>query len=286
MEAILLVVVLLLLGAVAVVWWRRRQPPGRPSVRPAPSRAQPKGSGPFSGPQATITLDIVSADPDHPAVQRLVRDAASRVFETSPDVEAVMVEDRAGTRLGMVERDQRISQPIPAAQEVPKPDRRRSRRSSGSGGEPGIAGRAGEQDIAPHRSLANRFELPDTVRVHLRRPDDPVDLVRAILEAAELPAEVHGNLILSGDEAVIVVGDTGRSTSEALTDAFLRFEKSGASHGVVITLGRVGGRDIKRRQALAPNLRYTGLSAIQRMADAVALGANPLTFATDPAIFE
>ncbi|MDP8928380.1 MAG: hypothetical protein M3O70_07335 [Actinomycetota bacterium] len=121
------------------------------------------------------------------------------------------------------------------------------------------------------------------MHAHLLLPDDPVDIVRAILEAAELPVEVHGNVILSGDEAVIVVSEPGGSPSEALTPAFLRFQKSGASRGVVITHSYLAGRDIERRQALAPNLRYTGLSAIQRMADAVALGANPLRFATEPA---
>lgn len=194
-------------------------------------------------------------------------------------------EDRAGTGLGLVERDQQLSGSAPPALEVANPRRRRARRSSGPGGEPGRAGRIRDQDMAPQRSLADHFDLPNAVRAHLRRPDDPLDILRAILLAAELPVEVHGNVILSGDEALIVV-EACRSTSDALTDAFLRFQKSGASHGVAITLGFVGGRDIERRQALAPNLRYTGLSAIQRMADAVALGDNPLRFATDPAILE
>lgn len=285
-EAIVLVVVLLLVGAAVVAWRRRSQPSGRTIAPPAPSPTRPQATGPLPGPQATIALDVVVADPGNPAVQRLVRDAASRVLRISPDVEAVIVEDRAGMRLGTVERDQGLVGEIPVATEVPKPDRRRSRRTPGSRGEPGTAARAGDQDVAPHRSLADRFELPDTVRAHLRRPDDPVDVVRAILEAAKLPVQVHGNVILSGDEAVIVVSETGGSTSQALTDAFLRFQKSGAARGVVITLGYMGGRDIERRQALAPNLRYTGLSAIQRMADAVALGANPLMFTTDPAILE
>lgn len=285
-EAIVLIVLLLLLGAAVVTWRRRRQPPGRPSAPPAPSLTRPQATGALPGPQATIALDVVVADPDSPAVQRLVREAASRVFRTSPDVEVVVVEDRAGMHLGMVERDQGPGGQVSVAAEVPKPDRRPARRTAGPGGGSVTAGRAGDQDSAPQRSLADRFELPDTVHAHLRRPDDAVDVVRAILEAAELPVQVHGNMILSGDEAVIVVSEAGGSTSQALTDAFLRFQKSGAAHGVVMTLGYVGGRDIERRQALAPTLRYTGLSAIQRMADAVALGANPLTFATDPAIFE
>ncbi len=113
-----------------------------------------------------------------------------------------------------------------------------------------------------------------------------MDIVRAILEAGRLPVEVHDNLLLAGDEAVIVVGEAGRSSSETLSDAFLRFQKSGASHGVVIALGFFTARDIERREALAPNLRYTSLSAIQRMADAVALGGDPLRFATRPAVLQ
>ncbi len=200
-------------------------------------------------------------------------------------MEAVIVEDRAGTRLGVAEWNQQFSGPAPPALDMAKPGRRQSRRSSGRGGEPRTAGRAGDQDMTPQRSLAGHLDLPHAVHAYLRRPDDPRDIVRAILQAAELPVEVHDNVILSGDEAVIVV-EAGRSTSDALSEAFLRFQRSGASQGVVITLGFVGGRDIERREALVPNLHHAGLSAIQRMADAVALGANPLRFATGPAILE
>ncbi len=82
---------------------------------------------------------------------------------------------------------------------------------------------------------------------------------------------------------MIVVNEVGGSASEALTDTFLKFQKSRASRAVAITAGHLGLREIERRQSLAPNLRYTGLSAVQRMADAVAVGANPLMFATNPA---
>ncbi|MDP8931486.1 MAG: hypothetical protein M3O70_23690 [Actinomycetota bacterium] len=286
MEVILIIVVLLLVGAVAVACRRRRQPAGPPSAGPTPSRARPPAPGPLSGAEATITLDIDAADPENPAVQRLVRDAASHAFRTSPHLDAVIVEDRSGKRLGLVERDQRPPAPTPVAPEVPEPGRRPSWRPSGSWDDAGTADRARVHDLAPQRSFADRFDLPEVVRANLRRPDDPVDVVRAILEAARLPLEVHGNMMLSSGEAVIVVTEAGGLPSEVLTDAFLRFQKSGASQGVVITPGYVGVRDIQRREALAPHLRYTGLSAIQRMADAVALGANPLRFAIDPAIVE
>lgn len=286
MEALVIIVVLLLVGAVVAAWWRRSNS-GRPAdAGPAPSHAHRLATDGSAGSQATITLDIFASDPDNPAVQRLVRAAASHAFRTSSHLDAVIVLDRVGRWLGRVERDQRPSEPGPVAPEAAKPDRRRPARSAGSGGGKGLAGRAGEPDIAPRRALADRFDLPDVVRAHLRRPDDPVDVVRAILEAARLPVEVRDNVILSDGEAVIVVTDARGLPSDVLTDAFLRFRKSGAAHGVAITLGYVGVRDIERRQALAPSLRYTGLSAIQRMADAVAVGANPLKFAVDPAIVE
>lgn len=263
-----------------MMWRRRRRPPGRWGA-PAWWGARLQAAGPLSGPQVTITLDVVVSDSDGPAIQRLVRDAASRVFRTSPDVQAAIVEDRAGKRLGMVERDQTLSEPMPGGVPESGPGG-----SSASGGEPVTVGREGDQDRSSHRSLADHFEFPDAVRAHLRQPNDPVDIVRAILEAAELPVEVHGNVMRSGDQAVIVLSEAGGSPSEVLADAFLRFQKSGASHGVVITHGYVGGRDVERREALAPNLRYVGLSAIQRMADAVAVGANPLRFAAEPAVLE
>ncbi|MDP8928381.1 MAG: hypothetical protein M3O70_07340 [Actinomycetota bacterium] len=133
MEAILHIVVLLLIAG-AVVTWRRRSQLPRPGPRSAPTRGGLQLAGPLPGRQATLTLDIVAAHPDSPAVQRPVHEAASWVFRTSPAVEPVIVEDRAGTRLGMVERDQQDPGPISVGLAVPEPDRQRSRRSSASGG--------------------------------------------------------------------------------------------------------------------------------------------------------
>lgn len=286
MEALVIIVVLLLVGAVVAAWWRRGRSSRPPDAGPASSGARRLAAGGSPASQATITLDIFASDADNPAVQRLVRAAASHAFRTSPHLDAVIVLDRVGRWLGRVERDQRPAGSTPVAPEEAKPDRRRPVRIPGSAGGKGRAGRAGERDIVPRRPLADRFDLPDVVRAHLRRPDDAVDVVRAILEAAGLPVEVRDKVLLSDGEAVIVVTEARGLPSDVLTDAFLRFRKSGAAHGVAITLGYVGVRDIERRQALAPSLRYTGLSAIQRMADAVAVGANPLKFAVDPAIVE
>ncbi|HEX2028333.1 MAG TPA: hypothetical protein VHF25_10080 [Nitriliruptorales bacterium] len=277
MDVVLIIMVLLLVGAGVVLWLRGRQSSG-PGARPAASRSRPQPAGPLPGPQATVTLDIDAADPDNASVQRLVRDAASRTFRVSPDVKSVTVQNRAGIRLGTVERHQDVSGPGVVAPEMPqRPPRRaaRLRRRPVTGG-------AAEEEAVPKRTLADRFDLPDAVLATVRRPDDAVDVIRAILEAAQLPVEVHENVIRSGDDAVIVASLAGGSAADALSRAFLRFQKSGASQGVVVSLGYLDPRDVRRRHALAPNLHYSGLSAIQRMADAVALGADPLKFATEP----
>ncbi|MDP8931952.1 MAG: hypothetical protein M3O70_26125 [Actinomycetota bacterium] len=281
MDVLLIIIVLLLVGAGVMLWLRRRRS-SSPRARPAPSRARPQLTGPLPGPEATVTLDIDAADPDNPSVQRLVRDAASRTFRTSPDVESVTVQNRAGTRLGTVERHQDLPSRGVVAPERPQAGRRPPRRAARSRRRPVTGGGAAEEKVAPKRTLADRFELPDAVRATLRRPDDAVDVIRAILEAAQLPVEVHENVIRSGDDAVIVVSHAEGSAADALTRAFLRFQKSGASQGVVVSLGYFDPRDVRRRRVLAPNLHYAGLSAIQRMADAVDVGADPLTFATEP----
>jgi hypothetical protein len=66
--------------------------------------------------------------------------------------------------------------------------------------------------------------------------------------------------------------------AEDLNAAFLRFQRSGAKRGVMVTAGRLYAHESRRREALAPNLKHTGPKGIQRMADAVAMGANPLDF--------
>ncbi len=252
-----------------------------PGPLPGPHVRAPE-PGPLPGPQATIRLDVEAAEPDTPAAERLARQAAARVLRTSPDVDEVIVVDRNGRRLATVERHEQPPSTAPATPEAPPEVGRAERGARGSGRESWPELEPSAPKHAQARPLGDRFELPDVVRAHLRRPEDPVDLVRAILEAASLPVEVQGNVLRCGDEAVIVVREAEASATDVLARAFLRFQQSGASHGVVIYLGYLNPREVERRQALAPNLRYTGSGAIQRMADAVALGGNPLRFATDP----
>ncbi len=128
------------------------------------------------------------------------------------------------------------------------------------------------------RPLAERLQLSPEVHSRITDPDDAVDVVRAILEAAGQPVAVAGSMVRSGDDVVIVVGDGGVSNS-ALAQAFLRFRDSGARRGVVVHLGYVDPREIQRRRAMTPELGHAGPEVLQQMADAVELGGDPVQFA-------
>ena len=105
-------------------------------------------------------------------------------------------------------------------------------------------------------------------------------VVRAIVEAAGLPVEVQGDIVRSGDVAILVTGeDWGGSSADELSSAFLRFDRTGAAHGLVISAHYLDEREVRRRRALAPNLHYSGLHIVQWMADAVAAGGDPLRVA-------
>ncbi|HEX6579303.1 MAG TPA: hypothetical protein VF195_00280 [Actinomycetota bacterium] len=133
----------------------------------------------------------------------------------------------------------------------------------------------------PHRDLIDQFDLPEAVRARIRDPDDPIDLVRSILEAAGVHCEIDGDLVRAGESALVIMRTSGDVVigHEALNHAYLRFSRSGAQRGVVIALGFMDPREVKRREMLAPQVLHAGPDAIQRMADAVSLGADPLRFA-------
>jgi hypothetical protein len=130
--------------------------------------------------------------------------------------------------------------------------------------------------------LAEQFNLPPAVRSEIRNADDPVDLVRAILEAGGVSTRIEGDLVIAGDHAVVILG-TGHGgcciPREALNHAYFRVQESGMYRGLVIALGYMNRADIERRESLAPHILHTGSRGIQRMADAVASGANPLGLA-------
>ena len=273
----------ILVLVVVVVATRRalagaRRAPGRGSAVPRP----------FVDTEVTITLDVSAGDPDAPSVTRLVDAAASQVLATSPRVETVTVVNRAGTVLGVRERPH--DRPQPAREEpVLREPHRRTFRAPGPQAEPrppAMPTLALEGDDAPgSRTLVERYDLPAAVASRIARPDDAVDLVRAILEAAGLDVRVDGEVLRVGREAIVVPTVDGRTvTADMLTRAYLDFQRSGATRGVVICLGHVSAGECRRRELLAPELRHTGAAAIQRMADAVALGGNPLLFVLEPSV--
>jgi hypothetical protein len=118
------------------------------------------------------------------------------------------------------------------------------------------------------------------VRQRITNPDDAVDIVRAIIDATGAPFDLDDNVIVQGDRALVVIRTAlhGAVGSEQLDAAYLRFERSRVKRGVVVTPGTMYLHEITRRHALAPALLHAGPDGIQRMADAVAMGADPLDF--------
>ena len=140
-------------------------------------------------------------------------------------------------------------------------------------------------DLAPPRHFADRYELPESVRTRILDPDDPVDVVRAVLEAAGGRPLVDGDTLTVGGWAIVVLAPHDRVIhAEMLGHAFLRVEAAQATSGVVIMLGFADVEDVRRRETVAPHVVHVGPSAIQRMADAVALGLDPLRFVMLPTV--
>lgn len=238
---------------------------------------------------ASVTLEVDEADPASPAVQRLVHETALAIFRAAPDAREVEVRTRAGTILGRVSREASPPRELTSPPLLHEPRTRRTRVPDVLGGlygpEPApnpIRYLQTSDEIAPpHPPLMEQFELPETVRAGIREPDDPIDLVRAILEAAGVHPEIDGDLILVGESALVVLRASGDVVigHEALNHAYIRIVRSGAQRGLVIAIGFVDPREVKRRELLAPQILHAGPDGIQRMADAVSLGADPLRFA-------
>lgn len=278
MEWVLLVLLVVAVAlALGLALWRRQSTPRTSTTsRRAPSAPRrPAMEGPFLGPIATVRLDIEASDPEAPSVRRLVDAAAAKVFRTSPDVDEVIVEDRAASVLARVPRAVPTPGPPPTRPEAET----RTSRSHGTWREPQFVPSV-EQDVhVGRRPLAERLDLPDAVASRVRHPDDAVDVVRAVLEAAGREVTVHGSMVRSGDDVVIVVEASTAGAGTSLSQAFLRFRESGARQGVVIHLGYVDPREVARRRALAPEVHHAGAEVLQHMADAVELGGDPVQFA-------
>jgi hypothetical protein len=251
---------------------------------PAPRRGtweEPETGG-------VIVLDLDVDDPDDPTVQRLVQDAGRRALVTDPDLETVEVRSRSGATLATVHRTppvrpeatipQQLHQPAPPRRHAPDP-------TAPTGATRDARARDEAADVhVPDRPFADRFVLPDPVRAAVRDPHRAIDVVVAILEVAGRPVDRQGDVVVSEDTAVAVVPHLAHGMEDALTRAFLHLRDTAAPRGVVIRLGYVDPEEIRRREAAAPDIRHVTADAIQRMADAVALGGDPIAFAIGPAV--
>lgn len=231
-----------------------------------------------------IVLDLEVPDPSHPSVERLATDAAHRTLARDQTLTHVEVVDRSGQQLGRVERPEpltatpglpaQLREPHTAHPHVPSPVRR---------SEP--EGPTGPRELAPEvrrAPLADRLDLPAAVRAEVQAPDRAVDIVRAILTAAGRDVTMEGDLVRTGDVAIAVV-DPRPDADQALTHGFLRIQATDAARGIVLRLGYADPAVVRRRELAAPHVRHVGPDALQRMADAVAAGADPITFAAGPA---
>jgi hypothetical protein len=249
--------------------------------------------------RAVVVLDVDRIESAGPAVERLVHETAARVFAAMPDAEEVEVRARDGSLLGTSTR----SFPEPHVIWLPEFLREPHHRPHRG---PDLSRHLQEDElflpprregppklttsfprVAPPREvrppIVERFDLTLAVRSAVRNPDDPVDVIRAILEAGGLAVEVNEDFLRVGDVGIAVVHVDGR-VRDALNHAYRRIVGSGAVRGLVVAAGYVDAEEIRRRELLAPQILHTGLAGVQRMADAVALGANPLRFAIAPAL--
>lgn len=281
---VIVVVALLVVVGLVLVTRRAMQSTSRRPTRPA---RRPVSATP-AGPVTTVTLDVATSDADSPSVERLVQEVSARTLARDAEVQEVVVVNRDGHELGRVQRTAPPPREVDIPPELHEPHAT-PRRTPGPVQRPRqphpVMDLDTEDVSGPHRTLAERFDLPEAVTERLTHPDDPVALVRAILEAAGLPVTASGTLLRTGDDAILVVGAPGQSvTGSMLSEAFLRYQSSGASNGVALCLGRVRASEARRRELLAPTFHYVGPEGIQRMADAVAAGADPLTFVTGFAV--
>jgi hypothetical protein len=280
MEAVILLVLAALV--IAVVVWGLKQIGGS-----GPSETSPEPWKETAAAGERIVLDLEVDDPSHPSVQRLVFAAARQALDAAPALRSVEVVDRNGTVLGTVERDQ----PLPRELEVPatlhEPHAKRSRGPRAvpqeSGQTPQMEHEEGPVGIPP-RTWADRFDLPPAARRGVTDGERPADVIRAILAAGGVEAEAHGNVVRTGDTAIVVIPDVRDGAAEAINRAYLQYKESDAHHGILVRLGYVAPDVIRRHDQATPDVRHISAEGVQRMADAVAVGADPLAFALGPAV--
>lgn len=244
---------------------------------------RPTWEQPVAGSGRVVVLDLVADDPQRPSMQRLVQDVGVRTLAADPDLDTVEVRDRAGTTLGHVTRPDPLPPMIETTREATGS---RTHRPNPIGGStpPPVDHRGSGVDLqVPTRHFADRFELPAAVHERLRDPESPVDLLRAILEAAGQRTRIDGEVLVADETGVLVALIDG-DPNAALNHAYLRFRDTGLARGLVVHVGFVDPAYVRHREVAAPNVRHVGADALQRMADAVDLGSDPLAAALGPPI--
>lgn len=252
----------------------------------AANRGKPRPWQPAEVPDAhsVLTLPLAAGEPSDPAVQRLVHDAAGRQFAAHAHVTSVEVRRSDGVVLGTVNRDERLrpAPDLPDTLHVEHARRRRGPSVTRSTGAPRRPLEIDPSDFATSdKPFADQFDLPDEVRTRIADPESPIEVIGAILTQAGVAHTSEPGVVVAGDTAIVLVGDgSGHTvTSDDLAKAFLRYEAAHVGSGVAVCLGYVNPQELHRRELLAPTLRHAGPEAIQRMADALQLGGDPVTFA-------
>jgi len=232
-----------------------------------------------------VTLAIDGADPAQPSVERLVAHTAAGILAANPHVRRVTVEGRDGRHLGEGSRaEHHEAHDVSIPEQLHEPRTTRDRAPSvvrpPSSAHPTRVDDGGD-DPVPHRTLRQRFDLPVAVTSELGDDPDLIDVLAAIASAGGYEVQNHGDVVLADSTALVALRGPG---ADAMNHAFRIYDASGADAGIAVALGYLSPLEVERRELLAPDLRYVGPDAVQRMADAVALGADPLAFAVAPAL--
>lgn len=270
--------VLVVLAAAKLVQWLR--PMRRPGTvrRPWPDRA-PRGG--------RVTLDLVVEDPELPSVRRLVDNAAREALRRDDLLDVVTVVDRSGTAIGTMRRREPLRQAPELPHDLFEPRLRGTRGPSAVDTDPEplpeLLPLGSEPVATPRRPFGTRVQLSERARVLLVDPERPADVVRAVLTAAGHRPERHGEVVIT-DEVAIAIAEGRDDVDAALNRAFVAVRDSGCPRGLVIRVGYADPRLLHRRELATPSIRFVGSEAIQRMADAEALGADPLDFAVGPPV--
>lgn len=255
------------LGALVVVLVRarRRGNQGSPSTTAA-RRPSPDIAG-----HVVIVLDVPVPDPALPAARRLVdREVAPHLAD--PAVRAVEVRDADGRVVAVRHPPHEPDLQAPAAAQPVEP-------GSGDAAEPPCdpavalvaSAELGPVAAGPQRTVADRLDLPDEVSELLDADPSVGEVLEAMLGASGTSYARRDGAFVVGEVAVVPIESTGTVSDAQLNQAYLRFDATGARRGLALTGGHLPHQELRRRHALAPQLRHGGLDTLQRLADEVAL---------------